>query len=148
MSQRGLKAPLTLVLLAGAGCVHTKSTIPFHEEELRSPYYALMYVYREESTIDADVSWGVWLDENSVGRLRQGAYLTFHVPPGTHTVSVGGNASRSIHLYSAVRLISRMEIKAKGGETYYLRCKGHERRLLTRDQAIGSLRTMKYDQGD
>ena len=155
MSQGGLRATLALLLLACAapGCVHTKSTIPFHEER-KSPYHAVIYVYREESGFQSDRSWGVFLDENGMGRLRQGAYLTVHAAPGTHTLYVGGNASRGYELFPSIladaanRLIKPVEFKAVAGESYYFRCKGKERGFLSRIQAMGALMDMKYDQGD
>jgi hypothetical protein len=103
MSLGGLRATLALLLLACAapGCVHTKSTIPFHEER-KSPYHAVIYVYREESGFQSDRSWGVFLDENGMDRLRQGAYLTVHAAPGTHTLYVGGNASRGYELSPSI----------------------------------------------
>jgi hypothetical protein len=159
VSQRGRRAGFSLLLLtcAAFGCVHPKSTVPFHEE-LKSPYYAVVYVYREESGFQSDRSWGVFLDENGMGRLRQGAYLVVHAAPGTHTLYVGGNASRGYNVYpsilaaalaeSANRLIKAVEFKAIAGESYYFRCKGSERGFLTWDQAIDTLLIMKYDQGD
>ena len=153
-----------LALVAAAlwdtGCVHTKSTVPFHEEAFKDPYWSLIYVYREASAIQGDRSWGVFLDDNVVGRLRQGAYLTVHVAPGTHSLYVGGNASRSsiapheLGLLPALigqsqeSQIKAKDFRARNGETYYFRCKGVERTFLTREQAIGALRTMKYDQGN
>lgn len=146
--------------LLGIGCVHTKSTIPFHEEAFKDPYFALVYVYREEDSFQSDRSWGVFLDENGMGRLRQGAYFTFRAAPGTRTLFVGGNASRSFDpsvffgaLGAAMAALGEKKIRpkdftAKSGEVYYFRCKGYQRDFLTREQAIGTLRTMKHDQGD
>jgi hypothetical protein len=151
---------LGLWACAAIGCVHTKSTVPFHEDTFKDPYWALIYVYREESWIQSDRSWGVFLDENVVGRLRQGAYLTLHAAPGSHSLYVGGNASRPGSFAPLGGLVGIMveqsqesqirpkEFKAKSGEVYFFRCKGTERQFLTREQAIGTLRTMKYDQGN
>jgi hypothetical protein len=149
-----------LAALLDTGCVHTKSTIPFHEEAFKDPYFALIYVYREEDSFQSDRSWGVFLDEDVRGRLRQGAYFTLRAAPGLHSLYVGGNASRSGDVLPATlgalgavmednnnKKIKARELRAKSGEIYYFRCKGAARDFLTRDQAIGILRTMKYDDG-
>jgi hypothetical protein len=48
----------------------------------------------------------------------------------------------------ADREIQPTEFQARSGEVYYLRCTRAEREFLTREQAIGTLRTLKYDQGN
>jgi hypothetical protein len=137
-----------LALLLGSGCVHTKSTIPFHEQAFNDPYFALIYVYREEGAADAGVPWEISLDDYVVGRLRLGAYLTVRVAPGAHTLEVGRNDPQTYNPRGLVGSSGKIAFKAKGSETYYLQCKGSQREFLPREQAIGPLHTMKYDRGD
>jgi len=151
------------------GCIgNTLSTVPFHEEPSR-PYYALIYLYRPASFAAGGEAWEVSLDDNVVGRIFPDAYMTIHAAPGTHWFKIGEGAPFMLGVYMigapgaavtaavvAAAVVAAgvhkepetMEFKVRSGEVYYLRCRGKEREFVTREQAIDTLRTMKYDQGD
>ena len=155
------------------GCIgNTLSTVPFHEEPSR-PYYALIYLYRPASFAAGGEPWEVSLDDNVVGRIFPDAYMTIHAAPGTHWFKIGEGAPFMLAVSTlAVGPVvlgaavvgaavggaaaaagvheepETMEFKARSGEVYYLRCRGKEREFVTREQAIDTLRTMKYDRGD
>jgi hypothetical protein len=149
-------------LLAGAiaSCIgSTLSTVPFHEEPIQ-PSYALIYVYRQHGFVGGGDAWEVSLDENVVGRIRPNAYFTIHAAPGTHWLQVdkgqpfslavtgviGGALSAAV--LAARKDPSTYEFKAKSGEVYYLWLAGGDHAFLPREDAIGTLREMKYDRGD
>jgi hypothetical protein len=153
---------LLVVLLIGAsaaGCIgSTISTVPFHEEPVQSSY-ALIYIYRQPGFAGGGKAWQVTLDDVEVGRIRPNAYFTIHAAPGAHWIQVGqerpfpmtvaamgalGGAAWAV----THREVSTDEFKAKSGEVYYLRLAGSDHAFLSRDEAIGTLREMKYDRGD
>jgi hypothetical protein len=132
--------------------------VPFHEEP-SGPYYALIYLYRQPGLTGGAGGWEVSLDDISVGRIFPKAYMTIHVAPGTHWLRIGEGVPLMIGvapqgavaagLAAAIHSPPQtMEFKARSGETYYLRCTGREREFVTREDAIDTLRTMKYDRGD
>lgn len=99
------------------------------------------------------------LDDVVVGRIRPNAYFSIHAAPGTHWIRVGNEASFPLTVamtgalagaaWAATRRdVSTDEFKAKSGEVYYLRLAGSEHAFLPRDEAMGTLREMKYDRGD
>jgi hypothetical protein len=148
-------------LLAGASasCIGgTLSTVPFHEEPIQ-PSYALIYIYRQHGFVGGGDAWEVSLDENVVGRIRPNAYFTIHAAPGTHWLQVGKEQPFSLAVAmtgaiggamsaAARRDPSTDEFKAKSGEVYYLWLAGGDHAFLPREDAIGTLREMKYDRGD
>lgn len=147
----------TLSGMVAAGCIGgTLSTVPFHEEPVH-PNYALIYVYRLPGFVGGAVAWEVALDDNVVGMIRSNAYFTIHAAPGAHWVRVGkekpfslavGGALGGAVASAANREVTTDEFKAKSGEVYYLRLAGGDHAFLPREQAIGTLRQMKYDRGD
>jgi hypothetical protein len=152
---------ILVVLLAGAsaGCIGgTLSTVPFHEEPIQ-PSYALIYIYRLPGFVGGGNTWEVALDDIVVGQIRPNAYFTIHAAPGMHWLRVGQEQAFPIAvamwgpLGAAVWVAGHRdtqtdEFKAKSGDVYYLRLAGSEHSFLPRDQAIGTLREMKYDRGD
>jgi hypothetical protein len=142
-----------LVSVATLGCA-TNSTIPFHEETLTNPNAALIYLYREWNLVGSGATWRVYVDGRPLGILKQDAYMTLHVTPGTHTIQVGGKSPIVSGGAIGAGISAGMEetigaklFSAKPAGTYYFRCRGLERAFLTRAQAIDSLRTMMYDRG-
>jgi hypothetical protein len=156
---RRLDRGLVVVLLASVGCIgNTLSTVPFHEEPTR-PNFALIYIYRQPSFVAGGNAWDVALDDNVVGRIRPNAYFTIHPPPGTHWLRVGegppfmfavamfGAIGGAVVAWAAHQNPEATEFKARSGEVYYLRLTGTEHAFVPREEAIGTLREMKYDQG-
>jgi len=151
-----------LVLLVGAGvgaCIgSTISTVPFYEEPVQ-PSYALIYIYRQPGFVGGGNAWEVALDDIVLGRIRPNAYFTIHAAPGTHWIRVGNAQSFPMTVATtgavggavwaaAHRDVTTDDFKAKSGEIYYLRLAGSDHAFLPRDEAIGTLRQMKYDRGD
>jgi hypothetical protein len=147
MKNRGKSWLLAILLGVAAGCGSTNSTIAFHEEALRGDADALLYVFRESAMLGGAVGWNVYLDGQVVGVLKQGAYMTFHLTPGTHAIRVGDSKPDLVHLVAEAAANNPEAFMAKAGQTYYIRSRGSEVAFLTRDQAMPSLSTMKYDTG-
>ena len=138
---------LALLFGLAAGCGSTNSTIVFHEEALRGDTDALVYLFRESAMLGGAVGWNVYLDGQVAGVLKQGAYMTFHLAPGTHSIRVGDSSPDLVHLVAEAAANNPESFMAQAGQTYYIRCHGSEVVFLTRDQAMSSLSTMKYDTG-
>ena len=146
--RNGAKSWLLPILFGfAAGCGSTNSTIAFHEEALRGDADALVYLFRESAMLGGAVSWNVYLDGQVAGVLKQGAYMTFHLTPGQHSVRVGDSSPDLVHLVAEAVANNPEAFMAKAGQTYYIRCHGSEVAFLTRDQAMSSLSAMKYDTG-
>ena len=144
----GAKSCLLAVLIAVvAACGSTSSTIPFREEAMQGKADALVYVFRESSMVGAAVSWNVYLDGKVVGILKQGAYMAFHVAPGAHAVRIGDTPPTPVGVIAEAAADNPEAFMAQAGQAYYIRSKGGDVAFLTRDQAMPSLSTMKYDTG-
>jgi hypothetical protein len=138
---------LAILFSVAAGCGSTNSTIVFHEEALRGDTDALVYVFRESALLGGAVPWNLYLDGHIAGVLKQGAYMTFHLTPGQHSVRVGDSSPDLVHLAAEAIANNPEAFIAKAGQTYYIRSHGSEVAFLTHDQAMPSLGTMKYDTG-
>jgi hypothetical protein len=146
--RNGAKSLLLAILCGmGAACGTTSSNIPFHEEALRGQDDALVYVFRESSMVGAAVSWNLYLDGKVAGVLKQGAYMVFHLPPGAHAVRIGDTPPTLVGAIAEAAANNPEAFMATAGQTYYIRSKGGDVAFLTRDQAMPSLSTMKYDTG-
>jgi hypothetical protein len=148
-----------LLIGAGVGCIGaTLSNVPFQEEPARERY-ALIYIYRLPGLVGGAVPWDVALDDISIGRIRPYAYFTMHVAPGTHWLRVGNQDAfpLDVALTGAIGAVGWAlahkaqqtdELKVRAGDVYYLRLAGSEHKFLPREEAIDTLRKMKYDRGD
>jgi len=132
--------------------------VPFHEEPSQ-PSFALIYVYRQPGFVGGGNAWEVALDDNLVGRIRPNAYFTIHAAPGTHSLRVGQEppfmlgvammgAIGGAAFAAAHRDPTTAEFQARSGDVYYLRLAGSEHAFVAREEAIDTLRKMKYDRGD
>jgi hypothetical protein len=138
---------VAFLFLSLAACGTTSSTVPFHEEALQGEADALVYVFRESSMVGGAVSWNVYLDGKVVGVLKQGAYMAFHVAPGAHAVRIGDTPPTLVGVIAEAAADNPEAFMAQAGQAYYIRSKGGDVAFLTRDQAMPSLSTMKYDTG-
>jgi hypothetical protein len=145
------KYHLIIMLLATGiflfGCATTRSQIPFFEAKPQSDNDVIVYVYRLQSIVGAAVGWNVYIDDQVVGVLYQGAYMALHVDPGLHTIKIG-DSSPFIEGAIVEALADNPDaFNAKANETYYIRCAGFEVNFVTKEKAMTELPSMKYDMG-
>jgi uncharacterized protein DUF2846 len=144
------KSYLTIMLLASGmllfACATTKSQISFFEEESKSDYEAIVYVYRLNSIVGAAANWNVRIDGKVVGVLKQGAYMALHVSPGAHTIKIGESLPIAGDIVESIA-DNPNAFNAKANEIYYIRCAGFVVNFLTKEKAMTELYFMKYDMG-
>ncbi len=138
---------VAMLFLSVGACGTTSSTVPFHEEALQNEADALVYVFRESSMVGGAVSWNVYLDGKVAGVLKQGAYMTFHVAPGPHSVRIGDTPPTLVGAIAEAAANNPEAFMVKPGQAYYIRSHGGDVAFLPREQAMPSLSTMKYDTG-
>ena len=60
---------------------------------------AVIYIYRDEDPCLSNRTPEVFLDDKSVGKLKNGGYLVFKVEPKVHTVKIHAGDNMDLGLY-------------------------------------------------
>jgi hypothetical protein len=153
-----LLAALLATPIAFTSCASvTQSTVAFSEEGFRDQNDVIIYVYRVRSLVGAAVPWNLRLDGKIVAVLRQNSYAVLHTTPGVHTILVGDQTSTNLifgPIPSAVldTMVEQADVthgtfNTRPNERYYFRSQGFSVKVLSQDEAMGELSTMKFDMG-
>ncbi len=129
------------------GCANTQSKISFFEEKMESDHEAIIYVYRLKSMVGGIAYWNVYLDKKVVGLLKQGAYMSLHVSPGEHTITIGDTPPSLAGGLVEAMANNPSKFNAKVNESYYIRSKGFDVEFVTKEKAMTELTSMKFDRG-
>lgn len=103
--------PLIFAFSMLAGCAATGA--PFALEKNISSNKAVIYIYRPEIAINCCVSPNIFINNENIGQLKNGGYLSTVVVPGSITAEA---INKNVGFKSL-----KLTIDAKPDQTYYLR---------------------------
>jgi len=109
MVLRNLCIAIGLVLLSGCSAGGAK----FSGIEKPSDNLAQVYIYRPSSFVQSGNFPDLALDSTNIGQLKNAGFLSFHAPPGNHSLRVTGNVMQWIHRDANIPL------KFEAGKTYF-----------------------------
>lgn len=90
------KITLIVALLLLSACSATGSK--FSDMQLPDEGKARIYVYRPSAFIGGGMSFSVGVNQENIGRLKSGGYLTKQLSPGDYDVWAKTEAKRSVFL--------------------------------------------------
>lgn len=126
----------------------TTSDIPFSEETFKDDNDVIIYVYRLKSLVGAAVPWAIRLDGKVVAILKQNAYTVIHTTPGVHTVLVGDSVVTRTGSGGLIDLaiykndVTKGTFETRRNESYYVRSKGFNVSVVSKEEAMPDLENM------
>lgn len=88
--KNGLVVALLLLVTVFSGCIPTGQ--PFAPIKEMTNDQAVIYLYRPFNMVGGARMYTIWVDQQEMGKLSNGAYEPFVVVPGTHTVELKEDA--------------------------------------------------------